>query len=157
MNTKPRETLILVEAIDIIVKGKKIFGWIVTSEEQLVKLNLGNKEEHKEVLINAILLSVFQAHIKKVLMEYKDVFAWSYKELKGIPREVCEHKIELMVNVQPIKQKQYRMNPNYPLKVREDLDKLLDVEFIYTIKTTHWLSPLVIMLKKNGKLCIIKN
>jgi hypothetical protein len=38
-------------------------------------------------------------------MEYKNVFAWSYKELKGISREVCEHKIELMVNVQPIKQK----------------------------------------------------
>jgi hypothetical protein len=29
-------------------------------------------------------------------MEYKNVFA--YKELKGIPREVCEHKIELMMN-----------------------------------------------------------
>jgi hypothetical protein len=37
-------------------------------------------------------------------MEYIDVFAWSYKELKRIPRKVCEHKIELMVNVQPIKQ-----------------------------------------------------
>jgi hypothetical protein len=38
-------------------------------------------------------------------MEYKDVFAWSYKELKGIPIEVCEHKIELTVNVQLVKQK----------------------------------------------------
>jgi hypothetical protein len=65
----------------------------------------------------------------------KDVFAWSYKELKGIPREICEHKIELMVDDQPIKQRQYKMNPNYALKVREDLDKLLDVKFIYPIKT----------------------
>jgi hypothetical protein len=31
-------------------------------------------------------------------MEYKNVFTWSYKELKGIPKEVCDHKIELMVN-----------------------------------------------------------
>jgi hypothetical protein len=38
-------------------------------------------------------------------MEYIDVFAWSYKKLRGIAGEVCEHKIELMVNVQPIKQK----------------------------------------------------
>jgi hypothetical protein len=38
-------------------------------------------------------------------MEYKHDFAWSYKELKGIPRQVCEHKIELMLNVQPTKQK----------------------------------------------------
>jgi hypothetical protein len=36
-------------------------------------------------------------------MEYRDVFAWSYKELKEIPRKVCKHKIELMVSAQPIK------------------------------------------------------
>jgi hypothetical protein len=66
---------------------------------------LGNKEKSKEVLINAILPSVFQTQIKEMLMEYKDVFAWSYRELKGIPREVCEHRIELMVSIQPIKQK----------------------------------------------------
>jgi hypothetical protein len=47
----------------VTVKGKKILGWIMTSEKQLVKLNLGNKEECKEVLVNAILLSVFQTHI----------------------------------------------------------------------------------------------
>jgi hypothetical protein len=72
--------------------------------------------------------------------------------LKGIPREICEHKIELVANAQPIKQRQYKMNLNYALKVREDLDKVLDIRFIYPIETTQWLSPLVIVLKKNGKL-----
>ncbi len=93
------------EATNIIVKDKKIIGWIVIAEKQLVKLNLGSKKKPKEVLINAILPKVFQTQIKKVLMEYIDVFAWSYKELGGIPREICEHKIELMVNGQLIKQK----------------------------------------------------
>jgi hypothetical protein len=64
------------------------------------------------------------------------------------------NKIELMAGAQPIKQRQYIMNPNYALKVKEDLDKLLDARFIYPIKTTPWLSPFVIVLKKNGKLCI---
>jgi hypothetical protein len=44
------------------------------------------------------------------------------------------------------------MNPNYALRVKKDLDKLLDVRFIYPIKTTQWLSSLVIVLKKNGKI-----
>ncbi len=47
-----------------------------------------------------------------------------------------------------------KMNPNYALKVREDLDKLLDIGFIYPIETTQWLSPLVIVPKKNGNLQI---
>jgi hypothetical protein len=59
-----------------------------------------------------------------------------------------------MVNAQPIKQKQYIMNPNYALKVRENLDKLLDIGFIYPIETTQWLSLIIIVLKKNGKVCM---
>jgi hypothetical protein len=46
------------------------------------------------------------------------------------------------------------MNPNYALRVREDLDKLLDTRFIYLIETIQWLSPLGIVSKKNGKLRI---
>jgi hypothetical protein len=34
----------------------------------------------------------------ELLMKYKYVFAWNYKELKFIPRKICEHKIELMVD-----------------------------------------------------------
>jgi hypothetical protein len=44
------------------------------------------------------------------------------------------------------------MNPNYALKVREYLDKGLNIGFIYPIETIQWLSPLVIVPKKNGKL-----
>jgi hypothetical protein len=35
--------------------------------------------------------------------------------------------------------------------VKEDLNKLLDARFIYPIDTMQWLSPLVIVPKKNGK------
>jgi hypothetical protein len=42
------------------------------------------------------------------------------------------------------------MNPNYVVKVREDLDKLLDARFIYPIESTKWLSPLIIIPKKMG-------
>ncbi len=70
------------------------------------------------------------------MVNYHDVFAWKYKNLKGIPREICEHKIKLVANAQPIKQRKYRMNTNYALKVKKDLDKLLDARFIYPIETT---------------------
>ncbi len=40
------------------------------------------------------------------------------------------------------------MDPNYALRVRKYLNKLLDARFIYPIESTQWLSPLVIVLKK---------
>ncbi len=46
------------------------------------------------------------------------------------------------------------MNLNYAQRVRKDIDKLLDAHFIFSIETTQWLSLLVIVLKKNGKLRI---
>jgi hypothetical protein len=92
--------------------------------------------------------------VQQLLTEFKDVFAWSCKKLKGIPRSNCEHKIELTVDARPIKQQPYRMNPNYAQRVRKDLNKLLDAQFIFPTETTQWLLPLVITSKKNGKLCI---
>jgi len=46
------------------------------------------------------------------------------------------------------------MNPNYAQRVKEDLNKLLYTQFIFPIESIQWLSPLVIVLKKNGKLRI---
>jgi hypothetical protein len=46
------------------------------------------------------------------------------------------------------------MNSNYALKVKENMDKLLNAIFIYPIETTQWLSLLAIVPKKNGKLRI---
>jgi hypothetical protein len=31
----------------------------------------------------------------ELLKEFKDVFAWKYKDLKGIPSKLAQHKIEL--------------------------------------------------------------
>jgi hypothetical protein len=50
--------------------------------------------------------------------------------------------------------RQDKLNSNYVLKVKEDLDKLLDARFIYPTEITKSLSPLVIVPKKNDKLKI---
>lgn len=44
------------------------------------------------------------------------------------------------------------MNSKYATKVKEEIDKLLQVGFIYLVQKTEWLSPVVIVPKKNGKL-----
>ena len=44
------------------------------------------------------------------------------------------------------------MNPKYETIVKEEIDKLLDARFIYKIEHTEWISPIVIVTKKNGKI-----
>src|SRR5450759_656101 len=74
--------------------------------------------------------------LKELLMEFKDMFAWSHHELTGIDKAYGEHRIDLEDNARPVWQRQYRLNPKYSLKVKEELDILLDVEFIYPIKNS---------------------
>lgn len=86
--------------------------------------------------------------------EYKDVFAWTYKDLKGIPPSIAQHRIELEKDIPPADQARYWMNPNYASIVKQDLDKLLQAKFIALVEDATWLSPIVIVPKKNGKLRI---
>jgi hypothetical protein len=55
---------------------------------QLVKLNT-----------NLDLLTTKKA--ESLLWKYKDVFAWSYKDLKGIPPYIAQHQIDLDITIPP--------------------------------------------------------
>jgi hypothetical protein len=46
------------------------------------------------------------------------------------------------------------MNPNYDAVVKQDSDKILNLSFIAQMEEVNWLSPIVIVPKKNGKLKI---
>jgi hypothetical protein len=39
--------------------------------------------------------------LKKLLLEYKDMFAWTYKDLKCISLELAYHHIELDTSIPP--------------------------------------------------------
>src|SRR5450759_702690 len=57
---------------------------------------------------------------------------------------------DLEDNARPVRQRQYRLNPKYSLKVKEELDTLLEAGFIYPVKHSEWVSPIVIAPKKVG-------
>lgn len=50
-----------------------------------------------------------------------------------------------------MRQPQRRMKPDLKNIVKEELQKLLDVGFIYPISDSQWVSSLVLVPNKNGK------
>eukprot|EP00253_Pinus_taeda_P017107 PITA_17107 len=69
--------------------------------------------------------------------------------MKGIDPKTCIHHIYIEEKSRPIRQPQRRMNPNLREIVKEELQKLLNVNFIYPISDSRWVSPLAIVPKKN--------
>ena len=54
--------------------------------------------------------------------------------------------------MKPVQERRYRLNPNYAIKVKEEINKLLKVGFIRSVKKETWLTPIVVVPKKNGKI-----
>ncbi len=92
--------------------------------------------------------------MKEFFPKYKDVFAWTYKDLKGIPLKLVQHRIELDTTIPPTHHAKYRLNPNYITIVKANIDKLLVTSFIH-VEEVAWLSLIMVVLKKNEKVKII--
>ena len=71
--------------------------------------------------------------------------------MKGVHPSVCTHHIYIKEDCKPVRQPQRRMNPTLKDIVKEELQKMLDAGFIYPISDSEWVSPLVLVPKKNGK------
>jgi hypothetical protein len=67
---------------------------------------------------------------------------------------LAQHKIELYTLIPLAHQARYGLNPNNVVVVKHDIDKLLTTRFIQLVEEATWLSPTVVVPKKNGKLKI---
>ena len=59
------------------------------------EINLGTTEDPKMVRIGKELDPAYEEQLIEILMDYKDVFTWTYEDMKGIPPHICEHKIDI--------------------------------------------------------------
>ena len=63
------------------------------------QMKMGSKLEEKGI-----------REYSKLVEEYSDIFVWSYDELKGVPREMVEHRILLIPGAKLVRQIERRMN-----------------------------------------------
>ena len=108
-------------------------------------------EPGKTLNINANLTSEQETKLIHLLMKYKVAFAWDYPDMKGIDPQLCTHHIYREKDARPVCQPQRRLNPHLKDVAKDELQKLLDVSFIYPISDSKWVSPLVVVPKRNGK------
>jgi hypothetical protein len=80
------------------------------------------------------------------------MFAWCPADMPGIPRELAEHELKIFPNAKPVKQSMRRYNPEKAKSMGEEINRLLEAKFIREIKEATWLSPLVMVEKKDTKI-----
>jgi len=70
------------------------------------------------VKINAQLKTSKVLEMEQLLKKFKNVFAWTYKDLKRIPLKLAQHKIKLDTTIPSTHHAKYRLNPNYATTIK---------------------------------------
>ena len=64
----------------------------------------GKGLEPKTILIAKEMLSSDKERLIALLKQYKDVFAWSFENMKGLDPTFCQHQINLHKDAKPVQQ-----------------------------------------------------
>ena len=97
---------------------------------QLEEVDLGTKDKLRPENVAKEMPNDETKAMIELLMNFWDVFAWSYKDMRGLDPQLYQHQIHLNTDAKPMAQRRYRMNLNYAAKVKEEIDKLLRVGFM---------------------------
>ena len=117
-------------------------------------VNLGTEQNPKNIN-----LGITCTHAKKVTFmrsfkEYKDVFMWTYKDIKTYDTKIIQHIIPLKEDAKPFQQKLRKMHPSLELLVKKELNKLLVAKIIFPIQHTTWVPKLIPVRKKHVEIRI---
>ncbi|RDY04689.1 hypothetical protein CR513_11558, partial [Mucuna pruriens] len=127
-------------------------NWTVFDVPEGIEIiNLGPAKEKKEVKVGAVMRPKDRRNLVQLLMEYVDIFAWSYRDMPGLDNEIVEHKIPLEPHYPLIKQKLRIMSPDVSLKIKEEMRKQLEAGFLTVAKYPQCVANIVPIPKKDGK------
>ena len=72
--------------------------------DELKELNLGIDKEPRPIYVSSLLTLEEESKSFELLMDYKVVFAWTYKEMPGLDPTIAVHRLAIKQEVRLIKQ-----------------------------------------------------
>jgi hypothetical protein len=123
------------------------------SADKLEQVDIGDGDKPRPTYISAILEPEFRTILINLLKEFKDCFAWDYSEMPGLDRSIVEHKLPIKPGYRPYKQPPRKIYKDSILAdVKKEVERLLEANFIRPCRYAEWISSIVPVYKKNGKM-----
>ncbi|XP_070011076.1 uncharacterized protein [Nicotiana sylvestris] len=102
---------------------------VKTTVDALKEVNLGTDEEPRPTYLSVFLQADEESTYIELLKEFRDVFAWSYKEMPLLDPKAGLGSLD-----------------------RTEANKLIEASFIREVKFPTWVSSIVPVRKKNGQI-----
>ncbi|XP_073033913.1 uncharacterized protein [Primulina eburnea] len=78
-------------------------------------------------------------------------FSWSAQQLTGTSPDVAEHRLNILPNSRPVKQKKRHFGPEKDIVIKKEVGELLSAGHIREVQFPTWLSNVVLVPKSSGK------
>ena len=122
------------------------------SVDDLEEVDIGPDDQHRPTFISKNLSSQFSAKLIELLKEYRDCFAWEYFEMPGLSQSIVEHRLPIKPGYRPYKQLPRRCKADMYDAIKAKIQHLYDAGFIRPCRYAEWVSNIVLVIKKKGKL-----
>jgi hypothetical protein len=117
------------EAIEDFDEVEKL-GEDFSSADLLEEIDIGDGLTPWPTFVNKNMSLEHKDAIIKLLRDYVDCFIWNYHEMPSLSRELVEYRLPIKTGFRPYKQPTQRFNPIIHDRVKEEVERLLDMGFI---------------------------
>ncbi|XP_075663202.1 uncharacterized protein LOC142632738 [Castanea sativa] len=130
--------------------------WTIEGEkednmEALETVELVEGETAKVTRIGMTLSPEMRNKLVHFLKGNLDVFAWSQEDIPGIPRQVIQHELKTDPEKKPVQQRRRVFTLERNRAITEEVNRLLQADFIREVYYPEWLANVVLVKKANGK------
>jgi hypothetical protein len=139
------------EVLDVAPAPKQLEDGGQLTIDELVEINLGTEDGPRPTFLCASLTPEERENYREFLLEFRDCFAWSYKEMPGLHPQVATHKLSIDPMFRPVKQQPHRFRPELQNDIIAEVEKLITASFIKEAQYPRWLTNIVLVAKKNGQ------
>jgi hypothetical protein len=122
--------------------------------DKIIECNIGTKESTKLIKFGKGTTTDKREKTTTLIREYKDVFAWSYEDVKAYREDVIQHAIPLINGAKPFRKKLRQMNPKATPQVQKELQKMVEARIIESIIYSSSVSNPVIVRKNTSEIRI---
>ncbi|XP_071704224.1 uncharacterized protein [Rutidosis leptorrhynchoides] len=81
----------------------------------------------------------------ELLENNADVFAWQELDMTGVPRSIAEHRLNANPSLTPVQQKKRRMAPERSVFLKNEVEKLVQVDILREVKYQTWVADPVLV------------
>jgi hypothetical protein len=120
-----------------------------TSADPLEEIVIGDGKTPRPTFVNKTLETDPRDEMIGLLKEYSDCFARNYTEMPGLSREIIEHRLPIKSGFRPFKQRARTFCPDLLPRIKDEIHRLLEADFIRPCRYAEWVSNIVPVEKRS--------